>query len=107
MILINLVFKKMTQLNAYSIKEANVGKIINLISGDLSLLEYHFVVVFQILILPVILIFGSAILWVFEISINLGPIRWTFRFTCHRNTDCSLSYTTDLPINSKQIHYGS
>lgn len=64
MILINLVYKKLTLLNAFSIKEANVGKIINLISGDLSLLEYHFVLIFTAAILPVAMIFCCAILWV-------------------------------------------
>mgnify|MGYP001810183301 CR=1 FL=1 len=46
MVLINLIYEKITDLSAYSVKEANVGKILNLISGDISVLEYNFIFVF-------------------------------------------------------------
>ena len=46
MILINLVYHKLTELNTFTIKGANMGKIINLVSGDFNLLEYNMVLVF-------------------------------------------------------------
>lgn len=36
MLLVNLVFIKLTELSSFSIKEANIGKILNLISGDIN-----------------------------------------------------------------------
>lgn len=36
MMLVNLVFNKLTDLSSFSIKEANIGKILNLISGDIN-----------------------------------------------------------------------
>lgn len=46
MLLINLVYIKLTELSAYSIKEANIGKILNLISGDINYLEFVFIMIF-------------------------------------------------------------
>ena len=46
MALINYVYIKLTELSAYSIKEANIGKILNLISGDINYLEFVFIMIF-------------------------------------------------------------
>lgn len=69
MTLVNLVYDKLTDLSAYSIKEANIGKILNLISGDINMLEFNFVLIFQASVLPFSLLFGSAILWVLKLLI--------------------------------------
>lgn len=46
MTLVNLVYEKLTQLSSYSIKEANIGKILNLVSGDINALEHLFITLF-------------------------------------------------------------
>lgn len=46
MVLINLVYIKLTELSAYSIKEANIGKILNLVSGDINYLEFVLIMIF-------------------------------------------------------------
>lgn len=46
MTLMNLIYSKLLTLSSYSIKEANVGKIINIVSGDLNGLEGLIVLVF-------------------------------------------------------------
>lgn len=46
MTLINLVYIKLTELSAYSIKEANIGKILNLVSGDINYLEFVLIMIF-------------------------------------------------------------
>lgn len=51
-------------MNAFSIKGANMGKIINLVSGDFNLLEYHLVLVYGLFTIPISLIFASIILCV-------------------------------------------
>ncbi|CAD8164668.1 unnamed protein product [Paramecium octaurelia] len=61
--LINLVYHKLTELSAYSMKEANIGKILNLISGDINYLEYVFIMVFQSSVCFISMIFGCYILW--------------------------------------------
>lgn len=63
MVLINLVYIKLTELSAYSIKEANIGKILNLISGDINYLEFMFIMIFQSSVILVSIIFGCYILW--------------------------------------------
>ncbi|CAD8054070.1 unnamed protein product [Paramecium primaurelia] len=63
MTLINLVYIKLTELSAYSIKEANIGKILNLISGDINYLEFVLIMIFQSSVCFVSIIFGSYILW--------------------------------------------
>ena len=70
MILINLVFKKLTELNSFSIKEANMGKIINMVSSDLNYLELYIPTIFEIIVLPVALSFGCVILWVINVNSN-------------------------------------
>ncbi|CAD8103786.1 unnamed protein product [Paramecium sonneborni] len=63
MTLINLVYLKLTELSAYSITEANIGKILNLVSGDINYLEYVFITIFYSSICFVSIIFGCYILW--------------------------------------------
>ena len=48
-----------------------MGKIINLVSGDYNLLEYSFVLIFQLFTLPFGLFYSSIILWVLNIYIYL------------------------------------
>lgn len=61
--LINLVYIKLTELSAYSIKEANIGKILNLVSGDINYLEFVFIIIFPSSVSLISIIFGSYILW--------------------------------------------
>ncbi|CAD8134461.1 unnamed protein product [Paramecium octaurelia] len=63
MTLINLVYVKLTDLSAYSIKEANIGKILNLVSGDINYLEFVFIMIFQTSVCFISMIFGAYILW--------------------------------------------
>ncbi|CAD8098745.1 unnamed protein product [Paramecium primaurelia] len=63
MTLINLVYLKLTELSAYSIAEANIGKIFNLVSGDINYLEYVFITIFYSSVCFVSIIFGCYILW--------------------------------------------
>jgi ATP-binding cassette subfamily C (CFTR/MRP) protein 4 len=64
MILLNFLFEKVTNLSSFSIKEANIGKILNIISGDINQLEYYFVRSFFFPSIPGALTFAIIILWV-------------------------------------------
>lgn len=46
MMLLNMIFDKVINLSSFSIKKANIGKILNLMSGDINQLEYFFTFVF-------------------------------------------------------------
>ncbi|CAK58833.1 unnamed protein product (macronuclear) [Paramecium tetraurelia] len=63
MTLINLVYQKLTELSAYSIVQANIGKILNLVSGDINQLEYVFITIYYSSVCFVSMIFGCYILW--------------------------------------------
>lgn len=40
MILINFIFDKIIELKSYDIREFSMGKIMNLVSGDINAIEY-------------------------------------------------------------------
>ncbi|CAD8079900.1 unnamed protein product [Paramecium primaurelia] len=62
--LINLVYIKLIGLNSYSFKQANIGKILNLISGDINTLEQMFSMIFPSSVVIFSLFFACLILWV-------------------------------------------
>ncbi|CAD8185803.1 unnamed protein product [Paramecium pentaurelia] len=62
--LINLVYIKLIGLNSYSFKQANIGKILNLISGDINTLEQMFSIIFPSIVVIFSLFFACLILWV-------------------------------------------
>lgn len=42
-----------------------MGKILNLMSGDINALDFLLVIIFQTLVVPINLTFASIILWVY------------------------------------------
>ncbi|CAD8094625.1 unnamed protein product [Paramecium sonneborni] len=63
MMLVNIVFNKLTDLSSFSIKEANIGKILNLISGDINQLEQVLYMILQSSVILISIGVGSLILW--------------------------------------------
>ncbi|CAD8128064.1 unnamed protein product [Paramecium sonneborni] len=61
--LINFVYIKLIGLNSYSFKQANIGKILNLISGDINTLEQMFSMIFPSSVVIISLFFACFILW--------------------------------------------
>ncbi|EAR97927.3 ABC transporter C family protein (macronuclear) [Tetrahymena thermophila SB210] len=57
------LYIKVSSLSANTIKDANIGKLINLISGDLSSIEYMSYVIMCFTIIPFCLIFVALILY--------------------------------------------
>ena len=53
----------MSTLNAYTIKIAEEGKILNIITGDISGLEFNLIMMFQSSVIPFALIYDSGIMW--------------------------------------------
>lgn len=51
-----VLYTKISSLSAFSVKEANIGKLVNLISNDLSTIEYKSNVMFALLSIPLPLI---------------------------------------------------
>lgn len=64
MILMNFIFDRILELKAYEIKELNVGKIMNLVSGDINTIEFQLNFVYALAIIPGSIIFAAVILWV-------------------------------------------
>lgn len=60
--LINILYEKVSNLSAYSVKKANVGKIINMISSDFSSFESKSVTIFHSILAPVTLTISCAML---------------------------------------------
>ncbi|CAK67718.1 unnamed protein product (macronuclear) [Paramecium tetraurelia] len=61
--LINLVYIKLIGLNSYSFKQANIGKILNIISGDINTLEQMFSMIFPSSVVIISMFFACFILW--------------------------------------------
>ncbi|KAL4485438.1 hypothetical protein ABPG72_008306 [Tetrahymena utriculariae] len=61
-VIVNTTYSKVSQLSAFSIKSVNVGKIVNLISGDLNTTEAKFFYLFQMAIDPYTLAAACVIL---------------------------------------------
>ncbi|KAL4498906.1 hypothetical protein ABPG73_003703 [Tetrahymena malaccensis] len=62
-IFMKILYQKISSLSAFSIKQANVGKLINLVSNDLNLLEFKSLSIINMLIIPFILIAVGIILY--------------------------------------------
>ncbi|EAR99877.2 ABC transporter family protein (macronuclear) [Tetrahymena thermophila SB210] len=60
--LVNILYDKVSNLSAYSVKKANVGKIINMISSDFSSFENNGVYIFHCILSPFLLVLASWIL---------------------------------------------
>ncbi|EAR93277.2 ABC transporter C family protein (macronuclear) [Tetrahymena thermophila SB210] len=63
------IYKKINNLSAYEIKKANLGKVINLVSSDLNIIEAKFIYLFQLAASPYTLGVACIIL-----SFRLGPL---------------------------------
>ncbi|EAR88911.2 ABC transporter C family protein (macronuclear) [Tetrahymena thermophila SB210] len=63
-IFMKVLYKKVSSLSAFSVKEANVGKLINLISNDLQTLEQRFNAIFFLLSVPLPLIASTSYLYI-------------------------------------------
>ncbi|CAD8095839.1 unnamed protein product [Paramecium sonneborni] len=61
--LINLVYIKLIGLNSYSFKQANLGKILNIVSGDINTLEQMFSMIFPSSVVIISMFFACFILW--------------------------------------------
>ncbi|CAD8086391.1 unnamed protein product [Paramecium sonneborni] len=61
--LINLVYIKLIGLNSYSFKKANIGKILNIVSGDINTLEQMFSMIFPSSVVIISMFFACFILW--------------------------------------------
>ncbi|EAR89072.2 ABC transporter family protein (macronuclear) [Tetrahymena thermophila SB210] len=62
-IFMKILYQKISSLSAFSIKKANVGKLINLVSNDLNLLEFKSLSIINMLLVPFILIAVGIILY--------------------------------------------
>lgn len=72
MILTNFVYDKLTDLKQYQIKALNIGKIMNLVSGDINAIEFQLNFVYALAIIPGSIIFSALILWVFIINLFIS-----------------------------------
>ncbi|KAL4456646.1 hypothetical protein ABPG74_000753 [Tetrahymena malaccensis] len=63
-IFMKVLYKKVSSLSAFSVKEANVGKLINLISNDLQTLEQRFNAIFLLLSVPLPLVASTSYLYI-------------------------------------------
>ncbi|KAL4478039.1 hypothetical protein ABPG72_013478 [Tetrahymena utriculariae] len=74
--LINLLYDKISNLSTYSIKQANIGKIINMVSSDFGAIEWSVAYLFQCMVTPVLFLISSYMLisrlyWIGIIAILL------------------------------------
>lgn len=68
LLFVDVIYKKISKLSAHSIKEANLGKVINLVSSDLNSTELKGFFLFNMFLSPFILIAVCFILY-----FRLGP----------------------------------
>ncbi|CAD8159179.1 unnamed protein product [Paramecium octaurelia] len=101
MTLINLVYIKLTELSAYSIKEANIGKILNLVSGDINYLEFVLIMIFQSSVCFISIIFGCYILWD-RFNGPIGMISLAIIFVAYPIQIILQSFNSETLKNSKQ-----
>ena len=57
------MYEKVISLTNYSMKKANIGKIINLVSNDLNVAEHKIVLLFTSMNLPIFLILSGIVLY--------------------------------------------
>ncbi|CAK90134.1 unnamed protein product (macronuclear) [Paramecium tetraurelia] len=70
--LLNMLYQKLLKVQTQAI---DTGKLIGLATADISMLEYYFMLIFQIFVMPISLIFGSIILYIrFDGLIGLIPL---------------------------------
>ncbi|CAD8161834.1 unnamed protein product [Paramecium octaurelia] len=75
MVFINLIYDRIIELNSTQIATLNVGKIMNLVSSDLNVIEYQLTFIYQVAVIPGSLLFTSIILWLrFEGPLGLVAI---------------------------------
>lgn len=67
--IVNTLYKKISKLTSHSIREANLGKVINLVSSDLNSTEAKFFFLFTMATAPYTLALGCIIL-----AFRLGPL---------------------------------
>ncbi|KAL4432931.1 hypothetical protein ABPG74_014445 [Tetrahymena malaccensis] len=60
--LINLLYDKISSLSTYSIKQANIGKIINMVSSDFGAIEWSIAYLFQCMVTPILFLISSYML---------------------------------------------
>ena len=63
LLLVNLLYRKINSLSNYSVKKANVGKIINLVSNDLNIAEFKIMLLIPMVCLPFLIIFGGIVVY--------------------------------------------
>ncbi|CAD8082317.1 unnamed protein product [Paramecium sonneborni] len=63
MILINLIYDRIIELHSSQIAHLNIGKIMNLVSSDLNVIEYQLAYIYQVTVIPGSLLLTSIILW--------------------------------------------
>ncbi|CAD8210438.1 unnamed protein product [Paramecium pentaurelia] len=70
--LLNMLYQKLLKVQTQAI---DTGKLIGLATADISMLEYYFMLIFQIFVMPISFIFGSFILYIrFNGLIGLIPL---------------------------------
>ncbi|CAD8095252.1 unnamed protein product [Paramecium sonneborni] len=70
--LLNILYQKLLKIKTQAI---DTGKLIGLATSDISMLEYYFMLIFQIFVMPISFIFGSLILYIrFDGIIGLIPL---------------------------------
>ncbi|EAS02536.2 ABC transporter C family protein (macronuclear) [Tetrahymena thermophila SB210] len=62
-VFMKVIYSKISSLSAFSVKEANVGKLINLISNDLTTLEQRCNIMFAVLSIPLPLVASTIYLY--------------------------------------------
>ncbi|EAS02538.2 ABC transporter C family protein (macronuclear) [Tetrahymena thermophila SB210] len=63
-VFMKVIYSKISSLSAYSVKEANVGKLVNLISNDLTTLEQRCNIMFAVLSIPLPLVASAIYLYI-------------------------------------------
>ncbi|CAD8107565.1 unnamed protein product [Paramecium primaurelia] len=97
MIFINLIYDRVIELNSTQISMLNVGKIMNLVSSDLNVIEYQLAFIYQVAVIPGSLLFTSIILWL-RFDGPLGLVAILF---------CAILYPLQIliqNINKKLLH---
>lgn len=57
------LYMKISNLSAFTIKEANIGKLVNLVSGDLTTIEVKSYLIISLTVIPLGLIAVAVVLY--------------------------------------------
>lgn len=60
--LANVIYKKISKLSSHTIRQANIGKVINIVSSDLNSIEYKLHGLVQMMVAPFTLTVGCYVL---------------------------------------------